>query len=107
MLCPLLHGNDLGLSLGPNLSRANLLDAQTGLEQARRHNLHYIDKQNGREGKGRGGGGKQQRTQLFLLSYTRSTNLPALTLSAPSSPHRHAHIGDLPPAFQPDGGAHC
>lgn len=54
-LCPLLHGNDLGLSVGPNLSRANLLDAQTGLDWSRPGDTIYTTLTIKMGGKGRGG----------------------------------------------------
>jgi len=52
---------------------------------------------------------KQQRTQLFLLSYTRSTNLAALTVSAkmanpPPTPDPRPVLPFVFGSCQPGGG---
>lgn len=119
--CPLLHGNDLGLSAVPNLHSSQHI-ALSSSQSVRTETGQCATPCRAVPGdtiyttltiKIRGGAAtvtsKQQRTQLFLLSYTRSTNLPALTVTGhlppPSTPHRHAHRWQL--AADGVGGAHC
>lgn len=114
--CPLLHGNDLGLSAVPNLhssqhialSSSQSVRTETGQRAMPCRAVPGDTIYTTLTIKIRGGAAtvtsKQQRTQLFLLSYTRSTNLPALTVTGHLSPARPFATPTAGPL--PDGSCH-
>lgn len=114
--CPLLHGNALGLSAVPNLhssqhialSSSQSVRTETGQCSVPCCAVPGDTIYTTLTIKIRGGAAtvtsKQQRTQLFLLSYTRSTNLPALTVTGHLSPPRPFATPTAGPL--PDGSCH-